>query len=392
MSKNPKVFFYVQHLLGIGHVKRASLLAKALCRSGFEVCVVSGGEPVAGIDFGSSEYIQLEPVRAADLSFSGLVNAEGQPLNEAFKARRRNRLLQILEQCQPDILLLESYPFGRRQLRWELIPLLEATRNRAAPPLILTSIRDVLQRRKVEREQESIELIQRFFDVVLVHGDETFIPLEESFPKAEEIRSKLIYTGYICDRPEVQSAGRASQGDDGEGEVLVSAGGGAVGMALMQAALKAKPLCRLADHPWRFLLGPNLTAIENKQLKAQATQGCILEPVRTDFSALLRRCRLSISQGGYNTVMDLLGSGARSVLVPFEGEGETEQLLRCRHLAASYPIQVLEEKQLSPQRLAAAIDQALELDAVPELPIALDGADETARVLRRLLIQQRLSS
>ena len=44
-----KVFFYVQHLLGIGHLKRAHTLARALRAAGFEVTLASGGLPVAGI-------------------------------------------------------------------------------------------------------------------------------------------------------------------------------------------------------------------------------------------------------------------------------------------------------------------------------------------------------
>jgi predicted glycosyltransferase len=44
----PRVFFYVQHLLGIGHIARASRIANALQEDGFDVTVVTGGLPVAG--------------------------------------------------------------------------------------------------------------------------------------------------------------------------------------------------------------------------------------------------------------------------------------------------------------------------------------------------------
>ncbi len=42
------IFFYVQHLLGIGHIARASRIANALARDGFDVTVVTGGLPVPG--------------------------------------------------------------------------------------------------------------------------------------------------------------------------------------------------------------------------------------------------------------------------------------------------------------------------------------------------------
>ena len=39
---------------------------------------------------------------------------------------RRTALLSLADEVDPDILLLETYPFGRRQFRFELLPLLDA--------------------------------------------------------------------------------------------------------------------------------------------------------------------------------------------------------------------------------------------------------------------------
>jgi len=36
---------YVQHLLGIGHLKRAATLARAMRSAGFELTLASGGAP-----------------------------------------------------------------------------------------------------------------------------------------------------------------------------------------------------------------------------------------------------------------------------------------------------------------------------------------------------------
>ena len=41
-----RVFFYVQHLLGIGHLKRAATLARALAAEGLQVTLASGGAVV----------------------------------------------------------------------------------------------------------------------------------------------------------------------------------------------------------------------------------------------------------------------------------------------------------------------------------------------------------
>ena len=42
-------------------------------------------------------------------------------------------------------------------------------------------------------------------------------------------------------------------------EVVVSAGGGAVGAGLLEAAIRAKPLSALRDRTWRVLAGDNVS-------------------------------------------------------------------------------------------------------------------------------------
>ena len=53
------------------------------------------------------------------------------------------------------------------------------------------------------------------------------------------------------------------------------------------------------------------------------------------FRPCWRRCRLSISQAGYNTLIDLVQAQAPAVLVPFAAAGEQEQSLRAARMAAS---------------------------------------------------------
>src|SRR5262245_17213479 len=112
-----KVFFHVQHLLGIGHLRRAATLARALETAGFEVTLASGGMPVPGI-----KVLQLPPA-SSDASFKHLLDEHGQPVDEAWKTRRRDALLAAWVASNADVLMVELFPFGRRQMRFELLPL-----------------------------------------------------------------------------------------------------------------------------------------------------------------------------------------------------------------------------------------------------------------------------
>jgi predicted glycosyltransferase len=141
-----RVFFHVQHLLGIGHLRRAATLARALAEGGFDVLLVSGGAPVTGLALGAARFHQLPPLRAADETLRELSRLDGTPLDEAFRAARVKALLDLLRAEAPAILITEQFPFGRTRLRFELLPLLEAAKAMNPRPRIVSSVRDVVRR------------------------------------------------------------------------------------------------------------------------------------------------------------------------------------------------------------------------------------------------------
>jgi predicted glycosyltransferase len=106
------------------------------------------------------------------------------------------------------------------------------------------------------------------------------------------------------------------------------------------------------------LAGPNVPDAGIERLLREAGPSAIVERSRADFGALLRRAFISISQGGYNTVLDVVTSGARPVVVPFTGNGETEQRARGVRLAQHDLAIVVDDRTYTPEILAAAVDEA----------------------------------
>ena len=74
----PNIFLYVQNLLGIGHLRRAAAIARALINIGFEVNFVSGGIPIPNLNVASAKFHQLPPVRSLDRNFKMLVDETGE--------------------------------------------------------------------------------------------------------------------------------------------------------------------------------------------------------------------------------------------------------------------------------------------------------------------------
>jgi len=133
------VLFYVQHLLGIGHLRRALLVVDALAREGIGVTFVSGGAPLPALSCSSAERIvQLSPIRASDMGFKDLVDAEGRPIDEKLQSLRRAALLSALEAARPDVVIIEAFPFGRRAFRFELDPLINAKSSIAFVPISIS--------------------------------------------------------------------------------------------------------------------------------------------------------------------------------------------------------------------------------------------------------------
>ena len=385
-----RVLLYVQHLLGIGHLKRAMTLARALAAGGLEVTVTSGGFEVPGLAVDGIHHVQLPPVGAADMTFKNLIGATGAPIDDDWKRERREALLAAYREVDPQVLLIELFPFGRHQMRFELLPLLDAAIGASRRPLVVSSVRDIGGggQRETSRQRETLALVERYFDRVLVHSDPELIPFEKTFAFSARIAERLHYTGFVVER-------RAGDGHDthaGRNEVIVSAGGGVVGRVLLETALRARPLSTLANRTWRIMTGINASPADAAMVEALAGRigggRVVIERVRHDFTTLLRNCAVSVSQAGYNTTMEILEAGARAVVVPFAGGAETEQTLRATVLAERGRLQVVEEPALTPEVLAAAIDRAARGPSPQRGAIDLGGAQRSARLLAQWITER----
>jgi predicted glycosyltransferase len=241
---------------------------------------------------------------------------------------------------------------------------------------VVASVRDILVTKPApERYLWMRDLACAHYDRVLVHTDPTLVPFELSFPFAEALGARLISTGYVVE------AGPAEAGGE---EVVVSAGGGRVGGRLLATALEARGLSALRGRPWRLIAGGASAGTLRADLAARLPPGVVLERQRDDFQALLAKSLLSVSQAGYNTVVEVLRLGKPMVLVPFETATETEQTIRARRLRDRGLAEIVWESELTPSSLAQAIDGVMSRAATHRPPLDLAGAATSARLVAAL--------
>jgi predicted glycosyltransferase len=384
------ILFYCQHLLGLGHLERAARLARALRRAGQPVVFVQGGRPVPDLDLGGAEVVALPPLVSADDAASAIAREDGQRPTPGDLAERRARLLACLRATDPSVVLLELFPFGRHALAFELGPLLLAVaddraRRGAAAPRVAVSLRDVLVRRPNQPwfELASVAVAREWTDRVLVHGSPDVIPLERTHALADRLGDRLVYTGYLG--PDAPAPTGPSHG-----EVVISGGGGQVAGPLFRAALGAWSLTTVARaRPWRLVTGPYFPPAARAELEREARAlpagagrpAVIVEAHRAHLGAHLAGAALSVSQAGYNTVLELVAHRVRAVVVPYEGSGD-EQPLRAGLLAQRGLLDVVPEADLTPARLAAAMDAALSRSGFPApAHLDLDGAARSVEIL-----------
>lgn len=368
-----KVMIVVTHLLGTGHLARALTLARAYKAAGDVACVVSGGMAAPLLTNSADKVLQLPPVRSDGVNFSRLLTEDGTEATPTYLAARRSELRGALYDFNPDILITELFPFGRRILREEFRALLEAAQAMLHPPLICASIRDILAPpSKPKKAAFADDMIQAFYDAVLVHSDPDLTPLEISWPVSDALHPLLRYTGFVA-----PPAAGAHPNEAGRAEIIVSAGGGAVGAPVYEAALAA---AADLDMSFRILVGGTEPQDRIAALRKIAPANVIVEPARPDFRQMLHHAAASVSLCGYNTALDILQAGTPAVFVPFDDGGEVEQGLRANALALKDGIEVVPRAELTAQSLCAALEAVFRAPRRAAAQGRFDGAMRTVEI------------
>jgi predicted glycosyltransferase len=197
-----RAMFYCQSVLGMGHLIRSAEIVRGLADSDFEVSFLNGGEIIGGFELPASiAVINLPPIKS-DAEFREIHAANGSCNLEEVKETRKQCILAEFDRFRPQVLIIELFPFGRRKFAFELIPLLERVQAGGRATKVICSLRDILvsKRDQSRFEDQACDLMNRYFDLLLIHADPRFQRLEETFPGARRIECPIRYTGFVVQR------------------------------------------------------------------------------------------------------------------------------------------------------------------------------------------------
>lgn len=378
-----RVLICVTHLLGTGHLSRALTLGRAFAQSEHDVHVMSGGMPAPNLSREGITFHQMPALKSDGVNFTTLLTEDG-PADEAFLEQRKQASLKVLQTVQPDVVITELYPFGRRVLKGEFLSVLNAARELPNPPLVYCSIRDILAPpSKPKKALETDAVITAYYDGILVHSDPAVTPLDASWPVSDMTGDKVIYTGYVAppaptDHPD----------GVGQGEVLVTAGGGDVGMPLFRTAIRAA--AQDTGTTWRILVGGSEKAQSIKALQSDVqSKNVIIEGTRPDFRQMLVGAKATICMCGYNTAMDVLQTQTPAVFVPFDAGGEVEQTLRAQSLAQHAGFAMVKAHEASEAALIAALRQVCRTPMAEIDTGQFQGATKAVEIIEAALERKR---
>jgi predicted glycosyltransferase len=385
-----KIIFYCQHVLGIGHFMRSLALCHTL--ADHQVILVTGG---ANLRIALPPHVTEFPLPALmmDASFSGLYTAEPRQSIEAIKSERKRLLTELFRNETPDVFLVELYPFGRKQFRFELDPALKLMQSdiwTAPRPLIISSVRDILVEKDQRAKYESrvVQTLNSYFDALFIHADPAFVKLDETFGRMADIDISVHYTGYITSRPPAGARSRIRRqlGLDPQTKLIIaSAGGGKVGFDLLEATAIA---CRqLSEHTSIHLIvfaGPYMEEAAFERLELFNSSRIQVLRFTQDFLSFLKAAELSISLAGYNTSMNLLATQTPALVWPFDQN--REQRMRAERMTEVAPVAVLKTSDITSPRLQALImNQLTSPNRCSRNTLDLDGAIHTNRLLTEMV-------
>ncbi|HQT73990.1 MAG TPA: glycosyltransferase [Acidiphilium sp.] len=389
------VFLYSHDTFGLGHLRRNLAIAERLLDTRQFAVHLLTGSPVIG-QWRLPPGLHVHPL--PPVVKTGAETYKAREAGQSFglvKGYRAALILTLALRYRPDVFLVDHAPAG---MNGEILPTLAMMRRDMPQTRVMLGLRDILDSPETVRatwaEQDIPDLLDHAYDDILVYGSRALFDVAEAYGIGGAAAGRVRYCGHVvaadlllpgnAGAPPCWSVLRAA----GRKVVLVTAGGGGDGFALMEAYLRALPQGLPASFHSVIVTGPLMQPAQRASLAAAAAGRDDVELVDyiTDPLPSLRAADLVIAMAGYNTSAELIAARKRAILVPRPAP-RAEQRMRARLLAGLGLVRAIEQGPDLAADLAREIPEAL---AAPEprpetwAQLDLNGAERVADHLAAL--------
>jgi len=404
-----RIAIYYNHLETLGHTTRALSIVEALKHKfqDAEIIIFQGGKNQDFFWNNKFRVINLPDPLFDKKWFDKEDKIQKQKSRKFFAPafnvqKTKNRMKFMLNQLiafNPDVFIVEFFPFGRHLEQFEIIPILEILKKRNTR--IVSCVGYPILPGKIKKLLE----FANYFDKIFIHCpkeiDLNYIKkyfknkpdmiqlYEETFSKLPQVE----FTGYNLPplpKKSIQET-REELHLTNEKLILISRGGGAIFDSLIIKGILTKKF--LDDNTFLVIItGPATTDKELEVFQKLANNKKIkIIKFTEDFLSYVRAADVHVCMSGYNTSIQNLYFNKRTIIIPKKDKDtDAEQFYRAEMLKELINASIIELDNLTPQILAQGINTKLN---EPEPSLQQDwfnGAQVTAQLIGGLLNEHYL--
>jgi predicted glycosyltransferase len=361
---NARILIYSHDSFGLGHLRRCRAIAHAIVDryKGVSVLILSGSPIIGSFDFlPRVDFVRIPGVVK-------LTNGEYQSLGlhidlDQTMAIRAAIIRQTAESFRPHLFLVDKEPLG---LKGEVLPTLKMLK--AQGTTLVLGLRDIMDDpRLLLREwkrKKVLPALERLYDDIWVYGLAEFADPLHGVACPAEVRSKMIYTGYL--RRSVPPMKTAEPPVTRDPYVLVTVGGGDDGMAVLDWVLSAYEQDSGIPLGAVIVTGPFMAPEQQRRFRERAERLQRIEVLTFDahLEYLMARAVGVVAMAGYNTFCEILSLDKRAILVP-RVRPRREQVMRARRAAALDLAHALDPEQPQDPAIMTAALQNLHRQPAP---------------------------
>ena len=382
-NKKPKIVIHCQYVYGIGHFVRTIELAKGLCNY-FSVSILNGGESVPNFDIPSE--INLIPLPAIykqeNVSYLSPVDST-YSIEECFK-KRRDIIENSLTNLKPEIIITEHFPFGLL-FEDEVVQLISSAKSLNSNVKVVCSVRDIIESASGNiKDNITVKLLNKWYDLLLIHGDEKYFHLKNTFSRYNEISIPNYHTGYIVKRIE-----QKVKTDNLKPIILASIAGGRLGKELLNVLIKNhSAVNKKTTHKLILFTGAFASSFEEltdeiKKLSYNDIELFAFD--RESYLGYFSQADLVISLGGYNSIIESISNQKRLLVYQREfTQGNEEQDLRINLFKEMGVLNVISSKDLNNCNLADSIIQSLNNNIDRNINLNVNGVAFSTELILKL--------
>jgi len=388
--KGKRVLIYSHDSFGLGHLRRCREIAHTLAEAhkALSVLILSGSPIIGSFDFRARvDFVRVPGViklRNGDYTSLALHIDIEQTME-----MRASIIEHTAKAFDPHLFIVDKEPLG---LRGEVEGTLAMLHQRGTPCVL--GLRDVMDEPGLlapewERKQVAPALA-RYYDDIWVYGLPQVCDPLEGIDLPDSVRKKMTYTGYLR-RSMPEAGAQVTLEKIGEPYILVTAGGGGDGEAIIDWVLRAYEGDAEMPHPALLVLGPFMNSEVQADLQARAAKLPNVEAITFEarIENLVDRAVGMVCMGGYNTFCEVLSFDKRALVVP-RTEPRMEQHIRASRAQDLGLIRMLRDDGVRDAKLMATALRNLPQQSRPSevvIPGLLDGAGNVVRLADHWLEQ-----